>query len=393
MKAWPFLVIFFLVIITQVSAAQNPSSEGTGTARITNLYGDLESFDVTLNSNQPETNLVLEVTLLRPVGISEKQISRRVFSIEDLPANKNLMKIGFWNLSSPERGAYMLRARLLKGDTLLSEAKYPFVYGSNSSTRLQVNDLVPNSQGISVALSPKGPSLFNIEYMLVDGSDVVYLTKSESLSLTSTPEVFSANWGTVLENNKEYTGRVKIQVYSPDKEFIAAAENFTAADNAKITDIYQDETGASATVLGLSQVPFEGKLGFSVYGPQDPSGKKGSLVESSQVKVPVLLNNDDETVEVAWKERLTEGVYLLEIDLLGNNGELIERRETIIESSLSPEANTTLGNNSSNLTEDKTNENNIPGFSSVLGLTGVIGIILISKVLGKSRKKQKRNLK
>jgi hypothetical protein len=107
----------------------------------------------------------------------------------------------------------------------------------------------------------------------------------------------------------------------------------------------------------------------------------------------VLLNNDDETVEVAWKERLTEGVYLLEIDLLGNNGELIEHRETIIESSLSPEANTTLGNNSSNLTEDKTNENNIPGFSSVLGLTGVIGIILISKVLGKSRKKQKRNLK
>lgn len=393
MKAWSFLVIFFLVIIIQVSAAQNPSSERADTAHITDLYSDLESFDVTLNSNQPEPSLVLEVTLLRPMGTSEKQISSQVFSIENLPVNKNLMKVGFWNLSSPERGAYMLRARLLEGDTLLSEAKYPFVYGSNSSARLQVNDLVPNSQGISVALSPKESSLFDIEYMLVDGSDVVYLTKSESLSLTSVPEVFSANWGTVLENNKQYTGRVKIQVYSPDKEFIAAAENFTAADNAKITDIYQDETGASATLLGLSQVPFEGKLGFSVYGPQDSSGKKGPLVESPQVKVPVLLNNDDETVEVAWKERLTEGVYLLEIDLLGNNGELIERRETIIESSLSPDANSSLGNNSSKTTEDKTNKNNIPGFSSFLGISGLIGVILMSNVFGKGRNKQKRNLK
>ena len=79
MKAWPFLVIFFLVIITQVSAAQNPSSEGTGTARITNLYSDLESFDVTLNSNQPEPSLVLEVTLLRPTGINEKEISQPGF--------------------------------------------------------------------------------------------------------------------------------------------------------------------------------------------------------------------------------------------------------------------------------------------------------------------------
>ena len=45
---------------------------------------------------------------------------------------------------------------------------------------------------------------------------------------------------------------------------------------------------------------------------------------------------DDETVEVAWKERLTEGVYRLEIELFGNDGDVIERRETIIESDLSP---------------------------------------------------------
>ena len=93
--------------------------------------------------------------------------------------------------------------------------------------------------------------------------------------------------------------------------------NFTAVDVAEIIDIYEDETGASATVLGRSQVPFEGNLVFSVYELQESSGSGSSLfVESVRERVPVLLTDDDETVEVAWKERLTAGVYRLEIELV-----------------------------------------------------------------------------
>lgn len=83
---------------------------------------------------------------------------------------------------------------------------------------------------------------------------------------------------------------------------------FTARGNAKITDIFQDETGASATVIGSSQVPFEGNLVFSVYELSEASGKEDSgLVESTRAEVPVLLNNDDETVEVALSQRLPKG--------------------------------------------------------------------------------------
>ena len=375
MKAVLFLFILFILSATPAFAADGSPAGEANMVHIAELYSDLESFDVTLYSAQPAKNLSLEMLLVSSEGTHERTLDRQVFLIGSLPVNIGVMKVGFWNVSNPERGAYMLKARLLDGQQVLSDAKYNFAYGRNSASRLQINDLVPNSQGISVALSPKEASLFDIEYMLINGSDVVYTTKSEKLSLTSAPDVFSAPWGALLENNKEYVGRVKIQVYSPEREYISSSESFTARDNAEITDIYEDETGASATVFGRSQVPFKGELVFSVYELAEASGNENpELVEPTRARVPVLLNNDDETVEVAWNQRLSEGVYRLEIELLGNDGDVIERRETIIESDLSPASNADPANDSGNgtATPDENSENGIPGFPSVAGITGLI---------------------
>lgn len=386
MKAAFFLLILFIMSISPASAANSSSAGEKNQAQIVELYSDIESFDVTLHLGQQAENLKLEAILVKPSGIHEEILARQVFSIDKLPGNTEITKVGFWNIFNPERGAYIIRARILDKEKGLSEAEYSFVYGSNSPARLQINDLAPNSQGISVALSAREASLFDIEYMLIDSSNITFLTKAEKLPLTSIPEIFSASWGTLLQNNKEYTGRVKIQVYSPERAFITSAENFTARDDAEITDVYQDETGASATVFGRSQVPFDGNLIFSVYKQGDIS-EKGSqnLVESAKAKVPVLLNGDDETVEVAWSQRLSKGIYRLEIELLGNDGDVIERRETIIESNLSqaPNASSINGSsNSNNITGTQENGRSIPGFSSVAVLTGFAAVsILLRKKL------------
>ncbi len=374
MKAVLFLLIFYLISVFPASAADSFPARETGTVQITELYSDLTSFDVTLYSNQPEENLSLEVFLVRPEGMNRETLEKQVFSVGSLSTNTRLTKVGFWNINNPERGAYTIRVRLLAEEEILSEDKYDFAYASNSASRLQVNDIVSNSQGINIALSPKEASLFDIEYMLVDKSNVTYVAKAENLSLTSGPDVFSAAWGTLLENNKEYVGRVKIQVYSPEKKIIASTQNFTARDDAEITDLFKDETGASATVFGRSQVPFEGNLIFSVYD-LDNNSEKGNpiMVESVQGRVPVLLNNDDETVEVAWGQRLPEGIYRLEIELFGNDGDLVERRETIFESDLSQVSNINSVNNSTSKTEASSKEG-IPGFSTVAWISGFIAV-------------------
>lgn len=139
----------------------------------------------------------------------------------------------------------------------------------------------------------------------------------------------------VLENGKEYTGRVKIVElnHGQTRAFMNA---FIAKDDASITETYQDETGASATVLGNSRVPFQGSLKFLL-------SQNGTALASVETKTPVLLTGDDETVEISWNKTLNPGLYHLSILLLGKEGEVKDLEESIIEAKPLPKsANVTL---------------------------------------------------
>ena len=180
MKATLFLLIFFLISVLPASAADNSPAGEAGTAHIAELYSDLESFDVTLYSDKPYEHLTLEVILVRPVGNDEEVLARQVFPVDNLPANTRVTKVGFWDIRNAERGAYSIRASLIENGQVLSESKYDFTYGTNSVSKLRIGDLISNSEGISVVLSPVEAVLFDIEYMLVDGNNVVYTTKRDN---------------------------------------------------------------------------------------------------------------------------------------------------------------------------------------------------------------------
>ncbi len=87
------------------------------------------------------------------------------------------------------------------------------------------------------------------------------------------------------------------------------------------------------------------------------------------------MNNDDETVEVAWNHRLLEGIYRLEIDLLGNDDEVLEHRETAIESDLSQNYNVSLVNNTSET--ESSGKNGIPGFSATALISELAAISIL----------------
>jgi hypothetical protein len=372
-----FCILVFYITVLPASAADSSPAVKTGTAHIAELYSDLDSFDVTLYSDKPYEHLTLEVILLNPAGNNEEVLARQVFPMDNLPANTRVTKVGFWDIRNAQRGAYRIRVSLIENGQVLTASKYDFTYGDNSVSRLRVGNLIANSEGISIVLSPVEPVLFDIEYMLVDGNNVVYTTEKDNVSLTSIPEMFSTTWGTLLENNKEYQGRVKLKINSSEAETLVSTRSFNARDNAEITDIYKDETGASATVYGRSQVPFEGNLVFNVYKLKNDTVESSSEpVESIREKVPVLLEGDDETVEVAWKQRLQEGVYRLEIELLGNSGEVIEHRETVIESNLSPYSNASAVNNSTSGTAASGGQKT-PGFSVAVLISGLVAISFI----------------
>jgi len=203
---------------------------------------------------------------------------------------------------------------------------YSFFYGGVEPIRFDVRDFRADSRGMHLSISSSDPTIVDIYYMLVSGNKSVYITREQGVPITggfSTPVQKDYVWRQILENNKYYTGRAKI-VELNHNQVRTFMNSFLASDDAVITETYQDETGASATVVGNSRVPFEGKLVFIL-------SQNGTVLSTTEERTPVLLTGDDETVEISWNKTLEPGIYQLRTILLGQGGDIKDMEENIIE--------------------------------------------------------------
>jgi hypothetical protein len=187
-----------------------------------------------------------------------------------------------------------------------------------------------------LAIAASDPTLVDIYYMLISGEKALYVNREQAVPITGSFATALAKdyaWKQILENEREYTGRVKI--VEPNHNLTRAFMNsFLARDDAVITETYQDETGASATVVGNSRVPFQGMLRFTL-------SSNGTVQNTTEKRTPVLLGGDDETVEISWNQTLKPGIYQLRTQLLGQEGDVKDLEENVIEARPIAGANST----------------------------------------------------
>lgn len=327
---------------------------------IVDIYSDLKVCDITLQSPENLSGLDLEMSLEHSGAV----LDSKTFSIGSISTGSGITKAFEWETSDKGDGKYTVTATVLANGCKIAEKTYSFVNGRQAIPRVTVDDLVPNSQGFSVMITPMEAVLADVEYMLIDGSDVIYSGTEKKISVSTVPTEVSKDWNVLLDNNKKYGSMVKVKLYSPSVTYIALYENFTAMDDVFISDTYEDDIGASATIDGMSQVPFEGSVRFTV-------SQNGNLIESATVKSPVILNGDDETVETIWTDRLTTGVYNLVIEVIGNDGDILDVEERIIESDYEVPVNQTNTTN--------TSSNQSPGFM----LPGTFAIVAFIALMAK----------
>jgi hypothetical protein len=339
--------VLLILSLTIPSFAIDCASESYDVS-IIETYSDLDTCDITLHSTEYISGLKLDVHMEHEGSI----LDRKTFTIDNIAPGSDLTKAFKWNTDDKGDGKYTIKSVISKDGCTIYENAYTFVNGRQTIPRITVDDLVSNSQGFSVMITPQEAVLVDVEYMLMDSSDVIYSGTEKKISIHTQPMEVSKDWNVLLENNMEYSGRVKVKLYSPSVNYIALTEDFTAQDDVFISDTYEDDIGASATIDGISQVPFTGSVRFTV-SKQDDSGE--TVIESVTKKSPVLLNGDDETVETIWEERLTTGVYSLVIEVIGNDGDILDVEESIIESDYEPAAD--QGNTT---TADDTEQS--PGF-------------------------------
>ncbi|MEI8003506.1 MAG: hypothetical protein WCG94_04160, partial [Methanothrix sp.] len=279
------------------------------------LYSSIDSADVTLEGDVAGMTLRLDL-------IDEG----RLIMTRNLTADGPGTRIIRWPAFNAEKGSYDVCAFLRKNGTAVSSKCNSFFYGGVEPIRFDVRDFRADSRGMHLAISASDPTVVDIYYMLIDGNKAVYVTREQVIPITvsnALPITKDYAWKSILENGREYAGRVKIVELSHNQTR-AFMNSFRAVDDAMITETYQDETGASATVLGNSRVPFEGSLRFIL-------SESGHVLNTTEKRTPVLLTGDDETVEITWNKTLDPGIYQLRTVLLGKSGAVMDFEENVIE--------------------------------------------------------------
>ena len=326
-------IVFFIAVLILMSV-QSANAEDIN---IVDVYSDINSIDITVHSGEHYTDITLEAELIFKGNVLET----KQFHIDEVSPNTDITKIAFWEITNPKEGFYRTRMTMSMDGSVL-ETKYSnFSYGWRAMPGVSIKDIVPDSSGISIILTPyysnmtrfPKPVLADIEYMLVDGDTVIYRTTDNRVTVVqATP--LSKDWNVLLENNHDYSTRVKARISSPKDAVIARSEDFTSKDDVRITELYRDETGASATVEGYSQVPFDGYVVFTVT-------KDDTIIEEVREKSPVLTTGDDETIEIIWTRKLAAGIYGLSVEVIGNDGDILDRWDTVIESDYDSSADAT----------------------------------------------------
>ncbi|MBE0523942.1 MAG: hypothetical protein IBX40_06390 [Methanosarcinales archaeon] len=352
-------IIISTIILIQSAYAQD--------IQIINVYSDLDSADITIHSEKQYSDITIDAELI----IDGEALRSKQLFIEEIAPNSDITKILFWDLNIPPGGAYHTMMTLSMDGSVLETKYYNFSYGSPTIPRIYIKDIVPDSSGISVILAPyitqlgAEPIITDVEYMLLDGDTVIYHTTERRIIVDqATP--LSKDWNVRLENNRLYSARIKAKISSPREAIIALSEDFTSMDDARITELFRDETGASVNVIGMSQVPYTGSIVFTVL-------KDGDIIEEIKEQSPILMVEDDETIEVSWKERLPPGIYELDVKVIGNDGDILDKWDTLIEAKQSNYAPK----------ETPTASPPTPGFNIYLSIFSLVILILLSKRIGR----------
>ncbi|MDD5474307.1 MAG: hypothetical protein PHU34_09210 [Candidatus Methanoperedens sp.] len=307
-----------LILAAVIFILANPASAGV---EISDFFSDFTSSDVIVNSTQDfHGKAVFELFYAgSPVESQEVTLNVR--------AGDPVYKVITWQ-KKPQHDYYTAKVSIYNDSKLLTSSSYEVSYGTSSLPGFHVVDFSPSNSGVQLLLRPFNPSAVDIKIELLDNNDVVYTKLKEDVSLKTLPEEIKTTWPFLLTDNKNYIVRLKIfthRLYAPAlvNTYIA---KFTAASDVEILadDVQVDEYGASVTVRGKSQVPFDG---FIVVTARSRATNETQVYRTQMEEI--LVSGKEDTAGVVWKG-LAPGTYDVEILAVNKDNVTIDKYETAL---------------------------------------------------------------
>ncbi len=358
-KLW-LRIILVSVCIFMLSGTASAALE------ITDFFSDYTSSEVTIRASQDHHGKAVFQLLDGTRVVESQEVPFKVI------AGEEVSKVILWQ-NKPQNDYYTAKVSIYNDTKLHDNKTYQVSYGTVAMPSFHVVDFSPSNKGVQLLLRPFNPSAVDIKIELLDSHDIIYTKIQEDVSLTSNTEL-KIDWPFLLSNNEKYTVRTKILTHRLYAEplintYIAS---FTANDDVEILsdDVEVDEYGASVTLRGNSQVPFDGFIDISATNRATDEKK----TYRQQVE-EILVTGKEDTAGVVWKE-LGSGTYDVSILAVNKDNVALDKYETVLRipeeqvESETPAASST------------------PALAGLTGSTGFAAIVIVIVVLVAVRRKR-----
>ncbi len=306
-----FLAVSVLILASSASAQ----------VEISDFFSDFTTSDVTVNSSKDiQAKAVFELSYAgNPVESHEV--------LFNITSGKPVTRVIIWQ-NKPQYDYYTAKVSIYNGSKFLTSRSYEVSYGTASLPGFHVVDFSPTNSGVQLLLRPFNPSAVDIKIELLDNNSIVYTKTNEDVSLKTLPEEIKTTWPFLLTGNKNYIVRVKIfthRLYAQPLVNTYVAY-FTATNDVEILadDVQVDEYGASVTVRGKSQVPFDG---FIVVTARSRATNETQVYRTQMEEI--LVSGKEDTAGVVWKG-IAPGVYDVEILAVNKENVTIDKYETAL---------------------------------------------------------------
>jgi len=312
MRLRVFLTLIFFFITMTVPAAS------TGQAHISDMFANGDVCEVTIGFSDDLHNVTLRYDLM----LSSRLIDSKMVELGDVSAG-NVSRIILWD-TDLENNIYVYEVSLFVDGELAHSRQIEFVHGNEALMEFKVAGFNSDNKGAAVVISPNNiyrPSIVDLTFEVFKEDELLYSETLKDVPVIQAMEK-DIKWPILLDNGRKYVTLLKVRSHGSDLTS-AYISTFMAEQDVKIItdDAELDEYGASVTLMGMSQVPFYGKVGVILIN----NGTNIYFEEESDV----LTLNKEDTVGFLWEDILP-GDYTAEIRVFNNEGKILDSYETAV---------------------------------------------------------------
>ena len=329
------IIVFLTILCTQnnsASAVTNEAVPGDGAVSITDFFSDQNLSDATVRFEQPLENVSLVFTL----SSENKILKSETFLLGHVEKGQEITKVLFWGLKEDfgkDRESYKAQLFVKNGSEILDSRNISFSYRSPILSKLKLIDFSADSEKASALITLASstnlrsmqvpePSVVDLDLKLLSGTQVVYSEIQEDIPVKDA-YYKPIYWPLLLGKNRNYTALLEVHSHSPAITTVYRSD-FRAEEKVEIVDkdIRVGEYGASVTVIGKSQVPFDGTIKV-VLTPEEGE------VKVFEETADILTAGREDTLGIVW-QGIPKGDYNVKIYVLNLEGEVLDSHETVL---------------------------------------------------------------